>query len=56
MTIIFETIEHRTGIEEIAVIYNEDGSYTSMPKAVYDAQVEHLTEIPPQAALSTPNV
>ena len=38
---------HAAGVEEIAVIYNEDGSYTSMPKAVYEAQqVEHLTEIP----------
>ena len=38
---------HPAGVEEIAVIYNEDGSYTSMPKAVYEAQ---------QAEQSTPNL
>jgi hypothetical protein len=39
---------HPAGVEEVAVIYNEDGSYTSMPKAFYEAQqVEHLTEIIP---------
>ena len=32
--------------EEIFItIDNEDGSHTTMTKAVYDAQVEHLTEI-----------
>ena len=36
--------------EEITIITNADGSETSMPKAVYDAQVEHLTEsVTPQA-------
>lgn len=30
-------------------IDNEDGSFTSMPKAVYDARVEHLTEKPTDA-------
>ena len=45
-----ETSEH-------ALIEHADGSFTSMTKAHYEAQqVEHLTEIPPQAALSTPNV
>jgi len=34
-----EVVEH-------ALITYADGSFTSMPKAVYDAQVEHLTEIP----------
>ena len=38
---------HPAGVEEVAVIYNEDGSYTSMPKAVYEAQ---------QAKQSTPNL
>lgn len=32
---------------EYAIIEHADGSFTSMPKAVYEAQqVEHLTEIP----------
>ena len=34
-----EVIEH-------AIIDRGNGEYTSMPKSVYDAQVEHLTEIP----------
>ena len=42
--------------KEHALIANADGSFTSMLKSTYDAQVEHLTEIPPQAALSTPSV
>jgi hypothetical protein len=29
-----------------AIIDRGNGEFTSMPKAVYDAQVEHLTEIP----------
>ena len=29
------------------IIDNGDDTFTSMPKAVYDAQVEHLTEIVP---------
>ena len=32
---------------KIVVIENEDGSTVSMPKEVYDSQVEHLTEIIP---------
>ena len=36
-----EVVEH-------AIIEHTDGSFTSMPKAVYEAQqVEHLTEIVP---------
>ena len=31
---------------EHAIIDRGNGEFTSMPKAVYDAQVEHLTEIP----------
>ena len=31
---------------EMVEIDNEDGSFTSMLKSTYDAQVEHLTEIP----------
>ena len=47
MTVTYETFEHRTGVEEIAIVTNEDGSYTSMLKSTYEAQqVEHLTEIP----------
>jgi hypothetical protein len=43
------------GIEtEYAIIDRGNGEFTSMRKEDYDAQVEHLTEIPPQAALSTP--
>ena len=38
---------HPAGVEEVAVIYNEDGSYTSMTKAHYEAQ---------QAEQSTPNL
>ena len=42
---------------EYAIIDRGNGEFTSMTKAHYEAQqVEHLTEIPPQAALSTPNV
>lgn len=29
-----------------AIIDRGNGEFTSMPKSVYDAQVEHLTEIP----------
>lgn len=46
MTITFETFEHRTGVEEVAIIENEDGSYTSMSKAEYDRrQAEQSTPI-----------
>lgn len=30
-------------LENHAIIEHADGSFTSMHKAVYDAQVEHLT-------------
>lgn len=44
-------------VTEHALIAHADGSFTSMLKSTYEAQqVEHLTEIPPQAALSTPIV
>ena len=44
------------GIEH-AIIDHGNEQFTSMRKALYEAQqVENLTEIPPQAALSTPNV
>ena len=33
--------------QEHAIIDRGNGEYTSMPKSVYDAQVEHLTEIIP---------
>ena len=32
----FLSITHQVGIEEIAVIYSDDGSYTSMLKSTYD--------------------
>ena len=36
---------------EMVEIDNEDGSFTSMTKATYEAQqVEHLTEIPTKGA------
>lgn len=41
-----EIITDTDGIEH-AIIDRGNGEYTSMPKAVYDAQVEHLTEIVP---------
>jgi hypothetical protein len=44
MTVTYETFEHRTGVEEVAIITNQDGSYTSMSKADYDKQqAEHFT-------------
>jgi len=45
MTVTYETFEHRTGVEEVAIVTNQDGSYTSMSKADYDKQ---------QAKQSTP--
>ena len=43
--VTFVEIEGINGIMEIhAIIDRGNGEYTSMPKAVYDAQVEHLTE------------
>jgi hypothetical protein len=36
MTVTYETFEHRSVIEEVAIIHNEDGSYTSMLKSEYD--------------------
>jgi hypothetical protein len=47
MTVTYETFEHRTGVEEVAIIENKDGSYTSMSKADYEKQ---------QAEQSTPNL
>lgn len=34
-------------VVEHAIIDRGNGEFTSMPKAIYDAQVEHLTEIVP---------
>lgn len=50
--------ENRFGIIDTYVIIDHGNEqFTSMTKAEYDRQqVEHLTEIPPQAALSTPSV
>ena len=45
--VTFIDVETMAGIETHALIAHADGSFTSMPKAVYEAQqVEHLTEIP----------
>ena len=45
-----EIIDSITGeVSEHVIIDRGNGEYTSMPKAVYDAQVEHLTEIVPGA-------
>ena len=38
-------ITDEQGVEH-AIIEHGNEQFTSMPKAVYDAQVEHLTEIP----------
>jgi hypothetical protein len=40
--------DYPTGIEEFAVIYNEDGSYTSMPKSIYDEMLNAPTTFPHQ--------
>ena len=49
MTIkIVEVTDSITGeITEHAIIDHGNEQFTSMPKAVYDAQLEHLTEIVP---------
>ena len=45
--VTFIEIEGRDGVVvEHAIIDRGNGEFTSMPKAVFDAQVEHLTEIP----------
>ena len=45
--VTFIEVEALGGLETHAIIDRGNGEYTSMPKAVYDAQVEHLTEIIP---------
>ena len=46
MTVKFVIIETLDGIQEHAIIDRGNNEFTSMPKAVYEAQqVEHLTEI-----------
>ena len=54
MSVEFITIDDAKGIyKEQAIITNDDGSVTAMPKTVYDAQqVEHLTEKVPDASKS----
>jgi hypothetical protein len=47
MIVTYETFEHPTGTEEVAVLHNEDGSYTSMLKSTYDEMI---------AAQSTPSI
>ena len=45
--VTFIEIEGIAGIETHAIIDRGNGEFTSMPKAVYEAQqVEHLTEKP----------
>lgn len=36
MIVTYETFEHQTGTEEIAIITYADGSYTSMLKSTWD--------------------
>ena len=45
--VTFIEIETSEGLTEHAIIDHENGTFTSMPRAVYEAQVEHLTEIIP---------
>ena len=47
MTVTFVDFDSFGEVQTHAVIEHADGSFTSMPKEVYDAQVEHLTEIIP---------
>jgi hypothetical protein len=42
--VTFIEVETLNGTETHAIIDRGNGEFTSMPKAVYDAQVEHLTE------------
>ena len=42
--VTFIEIESLEGTETHVIIDHGNGEFTSMPKAVYDAQVEHLTE------------
>ena len=44
--VTFIQVESMGVTETHAIIDRGNGEYTSMPKSVYDAQVEHLTEIP----------
>ena len=45
--VTFIEVETLEGITEHAIIDRGNGEFTSMPKAVYEAQqVEHLTEKP----------
>ena len=46
--VTFIEVETLNGTETHAIIDRGNGEFTSMPKAVYEAQqVEHLTEIIP---------
>ena len=52
-----KTIKHVNSIDgtefETVLIDHGNGEFTSMLKSTYEAQqAEHLTEIPPQAAIS----
>ena len=44
--VTFIEVETLAGIETHAIIDRGNGEFTSMLKSTYDAQVEHLTEIP----------
>ena len=47
MSIQTITVENLDGTTtEHVIIDHGNETFTSMPKSVYDAQVEHLTEIP----------
>ncbi len=50
MNIEIIEVEDSSGtLIEHVIIDRGNGEFTSMPKAVYDAQMEHLTEIVPGA-------
>ena len=45
--VTFIEVETMDGTTEHAIIDHGNGTFTSMPKSIYEAQqVEHLTEIP----------
>ena len=49
----FIEVETLDGLKEHAIIDHGNGSFTSMLKSTYDAQVEHSTEIPTTSETKT---
>jgi hypothetical protein len=47
MNVNFVDIEDKFGVTTYAIIAHDDGSFTSMPKATYDAQ--QAAQVAPQA-------